>query len=458
MIKKIFGRCFGFIKRMSWPKRILLAVILLGLFSFVAVEVTSTPTFCGTCHIMKDYHASWEASAHNEVSCVECHTQPGPANYAKAKIQGLSQTIDDIVGRVGTKPSARVEDVSCLRADCHSIKEVSEAKVKHKGLKFEHSKHLEKTVDGVIMQCGTCHNHYEGQEHFSVNSEVCFTCHFLTGSKGDKRLVETGCRNCHEVPDKVIKKGMIDVNHAEFVSYGASCDESCHKRQIHQKSKVEEYSCVACHDFTKSHDATDSVKLHELHSTGEKVECFQCHGNISHAKSGEADLSRMMGCENCHSDVHNVQGSFYSAAEHPQGQDNAKVLGPMYLTHVECSDCHIVREPLEKGGISSIGTVAKAVGAACDKCHEKGTGEKFIPFWQGQTKKLHAKVSDKVKELQGRIERTVDTAKIEEIKKAVAEANALLDTVASDGSWGVHNLKYTEALLLKANDIVNKVE
>ncbi len=39
---------------------------------------------------------------------------------------------------------------------------------------------------------------------------------------------------------------------------------------------------------------------------------------------------------------------------------------------------------------------------------------------------------------------------------AAKQVQTLLDTVAADGSWGVHNLKYTEAILLKANDIINQ--
>jgi hypothetical protein len=166
----------------------------------------------------------------------------------------------------------------------------------------------------------------------------------------------------------------------------------------------------------------------------------------------------MMECQNCHSDVHDVQGSFYAAEAHPQGTDDNRVIGPMYLTHVACSDCHTGREPIGGEGIKSIGTVARAVPEACDKCHEKGTGEKFIPFWQGQVKKLHARTSGKLDDLRTRMDMQVEEAKIEAMKKAIDEATGLLDTVEADGSWGVHNFKYTEALLLKANEIINGAE
>jgi nitrate/TMAO reductase-like tetraheme cytochrome c subunit len=56
------------------------AGLVLG-FGIVAlltfVQISSTPTFCGTCHLMKPYYKSWKASKHNQIACVECHISPG---------------------------------------------------------------------------------------------------------------------------------------------------------------------------------------------------------------------------------------------------------------------------------------------------------------------------------------------------------------------------------------------
>ena len=48
--------------------------------------------------------------------------------------------------------------------------------------------------------------------------------------------------------------------------------------------------------------------------------------------------------------------------------------------------------------------------------------------------------------------------RVQEITETITEARALLHSVASDGSWGVHNLKYTEAMLLRANEIISTME
>ncbi len=42
---------------------LLVGMAIVGLLAFV--QVSSTPQFCGTCHIMKPYYASWKHSAHN---------------------------------------------------------------------------------------------------------------------------------------------------------------------------------------------------------------------------------------------------------------------------------------------------------------------------------------------------------------------------------------------------------
>ena len=347
------------VKGTTWPVRIGAVLVLMGAFTFAAVEITGQSWFCNSCHVMNEHSDSWQASSHSEVPCLKCHTQPGVINYAKAKINGLAQTVDCLVGRVGTKPNGYVPDAACLRSGCQDVDYLLAAgDVTFGSAKFTHAKHVGQTVDGIKIECGTCHSHYQGDEHFSVNAEVCFTCHFLTDPSAGKRFVPTGCRNCHDVPDKVIERGMVKVNHAEFVSYQANCEDSCHKAQIEIHSPVDGHTCLMCHSFTLADKAMDSAELHTLHGgSHEKVECFACHGNPgreAHARTGSASVEAMMQCANCHSDTHPIQGDIYTAESHPQGGDNNRILGPMYLTHVACSDCHTAAEPhdvvTEEGG------------------------------------------------------------------------------------------------------------
>jgi hypothetical protein len=420
------------------------------------IVITGTPTFCNSCHIMNRYYDSWETSTHSEVNCLACHLQPGLTGYVKGKINGLAQAVDCMVGRIGTKANATVVDASCMRPECHTIEELESAKIDFGGIRFTHTRHVAKAVDGIEISCGTCHSHYEGAEHFSVNKEVCFTCHFLKAGEDGQKLVQTTCLDCHEVPNKVIKRGLMTVNHAEFVSYKASCEDSCHKRQIEKTSRVPETMCLNCHSFTKDKKAT-SVELHEMHTAGEKVECFACHENVQHGPTETDSIaSAMIDCRNCHGDTHSVQGRIYSDTQHPMGGINDRVLSPMFLSHVDCRGCHIEKSDLGPGPVGSSGTVARAVPQACDKCHEAGTGEKYVPFWQGNTKKLFEQVNSRLSRLENRVQFETDKQEIEKLQNRVSEAKVLLDSVEVDGSWGVHNLKYTEAMLMKANKIITE--
>jgi len=141
-----------------------------------------------------------------------------------------------------------------------------------------------------------------------------------------------------------------------------------------------------------------------------------------------------------------------------QNEKTDRVLSPMFLTHVECTGCHI--EPIQKksGILDSFGTVAKAVSRACDKCHEEGTGQQYIPFWQGKIKGLYEKISQAVNMLEQRVGLETDEQLAQELQGKVKQVRSILESVSSDGSWGVHNFKYTEAMLLQANEVLSETK
>jgi hypothetical protein len=375
-----------------------------------------------------------------------------------------------MVGRVSTNPNATVKDKSCLRSDCHNAEKLVSTNIDYAGIKFTHNNHIGKEVYGIQISCNICHSHFEGDKHFNVNNNSCFTCHFLkdgqTGTRnpisqknsemGTQKAVQTSCTDCHEIPSKIIKRGLVTINHAEFVSYKANCEESCHKKEINITSNVDDNTCLNCHSFSKGQNV-DCVALHKEHtnSENEKVECFACHGQVPHGQKSVASISVMMDCQNCHSNTHQIQRTIY-ATEHPiQAKDTDRILSPMFLTHVECTGCHIERVEQKSGALVSYGTVAKAVPRACDNCHEKGTGQQYIPFWQGKIKTMHEQVSRKLEQLKDRAKNTTNEQDAAKLNQSIEQAQSIIESVSADGSWGVHNFKYTEALLLEADKIIS---
>lgn len=455
-IKAIFISGWNGFKQVKWPVKILLLAVIVSFFAAGAIVVTGQPGFCNSCHIMNSYYDSWKHSEHSKVNCLDCHLQPGFTGYIKGKINGLAQAVDCMVGRFGTKPNATVKDASCLRPECHNSEDLLSTNIDYDSIKFTHNKHVGKDVCGIKISCGTCHSHFEGDEHFTVNNDACFTCHFLKNTETGNSVVQTGCKDCHRVPDKTIKRGMVTINHTEFVSYKASCEESCHKKDINMASKVDENVCLNCHSFSKDKDA-DSVAMHEAHTNHEKVECFSCHGQVPHGQKEVASISVMMDCQNCHSNTHQAQRTIYSTQHPMQATDTDRVLSPMFLTHVECIGCHIERVAQKSGVLDSYGTVAKAVPKACDKCHEKGTGQQYVPFWQRQIKTMHEQISRKLEQIKTRAKSTTNEQTASKLNQSIEQAQSILESVSADGSWGVHNFKYTEALLIEADKIVNEV-
>lgn len=116
---------------------ILIGMAIVGLLAFV--QVSSTPQFCGTCHIMKPYYKSWENSAHNKIACVECHISPGLTAEVRKKFEALSMVAKYFTATYGTKPWAEVDDAACLR--CHE-RRLLDGRVEFEGVAFDHRPHL----------------------------------------------------------------------------------------------------------------------------------------------------------------------------------------------------------------------------------------------------------------------------------------------------------------------------
>lgn len=62
----------------------------------------------------------------------------------------------------------------------------------------------------------------------------------------------------------------------------------------------------------------------------------------------------------------------------------------------------------------------------------------MVPLWQKTTRALYDRVAEELKAATGADPR------------AVEEARRLMELVRLDGSWGVHNPKYTQQLLEQA--------
>jgi nitrate/TMAO reductase-like tetraheme cytochrome c subunit len=66
--------------------------------SVTVIQWTETANFCGRCHQMGSELAAYAAGPHREVTCGECHVEPGIDGWIKAKLNGTKQLIEVITG------------------------------------------------------------------------------------------------------------------------------------------------------------------------------------------------------------------------------------------------------------------------------------------------------------------------------------------------------------------------
>lgn len=95
-----------------------------------AVGFSETPAFCGMCHTMDPELKAYAMSPHKEVTCAECHVEPGAAGFIKAKANGTKQLIDIITGQFPTPieppDHAKLPAVKDTCLKCHSLEQITE--------------------------------------------------------------------------------------------------------------------------------------------------------------------------------------------------------------------------------------------------------------------------------------------------------------------------------------------
>jgi nitrate/TMAO reductase-like tetraheme cytochrome c subunit len=121
---------------MKSKRGILLGFVLVAGFGSIvtiggteAIAFSETPGFCGMCHTMDPELKAYDMSPHKEVTCAECHINPGLTGFLKAKINGTKQLYGVVTGQFPTPipppdhadlPSTKV---TCLK--CHDIDDLT---------------------------------------------------------------------------------------------------------------------------------------------------------------------------------------------------------------------------------------------------------------------------------------------------------------------------------------------
>jgi len=108
--RPFLGRTTRLYRKLHLPpiksrRGILLIVLIFAGFGSVttmvalkAANYSESAAFCGKCHAMGPELHAYQASAHSELPCADCHVAPGLMGWVKAKIKGTQQLFEVVTG------------------------------------------------------------------------------------------------------------------------------------------------------------------------------------------------------------------------------------------------------------------------------------------------------------------------------------------------------------------------
>jgi len=436
--------------------------------------------FCGYCHILTypsivmEGYETWKTDKHNKYGCVECHYPPGETGRgvetkktphiipkrAPERFSYLPLGGDTVL----TRP--KILDANCMTSKCHGS---PEDKFKTKKIKFTekvpfiHEKHFEKKnqIEGMQINCTSCHQHETDKRHFQVEKATCHLCHFENTKFNEGR---GKCKLCHELPKKPIQtSGEKPITHEMLEKANVTCG-SCHYDLIQAAGgsryeaffdgnelkttlvlgagRVKDENCLACQDQPKDLKEVGNKKLmHEKHVTIKNSRCFDCHRPIGHTK---ADLNEPKQppfiqdrCAICHPEPHNYQ-RLLIAGEKREGV--TKSPDPMLKARTNCLGCHV-----EMGVGSKGNPVMKASGKTCVACHTK-EHDKMLQDWKTElTKELEAAMELKEEAQEALSQSKLPASELAEVKEWFENGRENLTLVLYGN--GVHNKKYAMLLI-----------
>ena len=303
-IKKLLSSISSFAKRRP---SLFVVIVMVGFFGFLygtylTLHVTSTAKFCGLCHVMEETGAgaeynTWKETMHAQVdvSCIDCHGDPGFFGYMRAKIGGLkdvygeitttreekmaflNKPIDNLSYAINLMPSDRcaychttevnqqVRDntiMSFFGFHMRSMDKIENPEFLNKmgmvdiysgdqglGINPKHATHMKV----VGLSCLNCHSKVSHPdkpgEILSIKMEDCFTCHDQEREKAKftKMPANTDCATCHTdvvALQEGTSASKLGIDNQTWMMPSVTCD-SCHY-EAREAPVVQ--SCVDCHD------------------------------------------------------------------------------------------------------------------------------------------------------------------------------------------------------------------
>lgn len=264
------------------------AFVLIGIISYSAIEITSTPTFCSSCHEMAPEYVTYKASSHNQIKCTQCHIPPGIDNLLTHKVKALKEVYLHVIGQQPNPihASEPIDNVVCLQ--CHSKNRLVTASG---DLIPAHKKHIDKEIP-----CVRCH---QGVAH-----------------------------------GKIVERG---INTAD--TYDFWTEENVHK--LYSKAYINPNmgTCIDCHDQVNQgkepwkEEHADQAKHETAEVTGEELTVKTTNLILKALGKQTYNAKVSMECATCHLDINTPLNHKRVNWDQQHGGDALKELN-------KCTDCH----------------------------------------------------------------------------------------------------------------------
>jgi cytochrome c-type protein NapC len=294
------------IKNLDWKDpinrwKLLLASLIVCIVVFGGgygvLSMTNEPTFCSSCHEMTPEYSTYTASAHSQISCVECHIKPGTINMMVHKVKTIKELYYHFTGvpnQIVQSTDEEVSNQNCLQ--CHSLNRVVTGP---NGLKIDHQKHIDEGIP-----CVTCHSGVVHAQIASRNLNVAKDRDAWTKANADKLIQQQYlqpnmglCIDCHnKVNDG--QKPWLDPAYSVPTNPedpGKATDTENSKTSKAEVQKVLSESintkpgqlkismtCTTCHStgtvgIPKDHQTANFSSNHGTDAVNQLPQCLSCH-------------------------------------------------------------------------------------------------------------------------------------------------------------------------------------
>lgn len=316
---------------------------------------------CASCHSMEQEVASWAQSPHQDVACLQCHTESDVA-WIRHEFAEKNMEMADHPQLAPTIP-LQVPNERCL--DCHApqmdylLKDEAPPPLKAPAVLSD--------KPGTPMAINAMHDlHVNGEEAIS-----CGACHFgsahgpETTSTARVDAVHNACQSCHtEKQVTMAVTGSVSCG-ACHISVGSVTPKD-HKNQIEWRvahgTASTAGTCGECH-FGPSAGPHGMLTSPAAYTSSTEDGCLACHGvamphptGWMQGHTGEFRASSTT-CANCHGTT--GQGLYATYSGNPAAIANTGI----------CKDCHLLPMPHPDSFMTVHGTESYKMPQVCDACH-----------------------------------------------------------------------------------------